>query len=108
MIILANLQGCAVKCFRPIPIGTTVQIDGLPTQSLIIARVVNCIDIHSEPVWLLGLALDEPGNVWSIASPPSDWIESDSPDFLSLQPGIQEKQSNSRKASSGKAEDEYL
>ena len=48
MIILANLQGCAVKCFRPIPIGTTVQIDGLPTQSLIIARVVNCIDISFE------------------------------------------------------------
>ena len=48
MIILANLQGCAVKCFQPIPIGTTVQNDGLPTQSLIIARVVNCIDISFE------------------------------------------------------------
>jgi hypothetical protein len=23
--------------------------------------------------WLLGLALDEPGNVWGIATPPEDW-----------------------------------
>lgn len=77
VIILANPQGCATKCSRPIPVGTTVQIDGLPTEALVSARVVNCIDLHSETVWLLGLALEEPGNVWGIPSPPRDWLEPD-------------------------------
>ena len=75
VIILANPQGCAAKCSRSIPVGTRVQIDGLPTESLVTARVVNCIDIHSETVWLLGLALEEPRNVWCIPSPPKDWLE---------------------------------
>ena len=77
VIILASPQGCAVKCSRPIPVGTTVQIDGLPTEAVVTARVVNCIDIYSESVWLLGLALEEPRNVWSIPFPPSDWFEPD-------------------------------
>jgi hypothetical protein len=75
VIILANLQGCAAKCSRLIPVGTTVQIDGLPTEAPVTARVVNCIDIHYETIWLLGLALEEPRNVWGIPSPPMDWLE---------------------------------
>jgi len=38
------------------------------------ARVVNCIQLGEyEKFWFLGLMLDEPGNVWGIASPPEDW-----------------------------------
>ena len=77
VIILANLQGCTVKCRRSIPVGTIVKIEGLPTEALVTARVVNCIDIHSESVWLLGLALKKSGNVWGIPSPPRDWLEPD-------------------------------
>lgn len=77
VIILANLQGCTVKCARSIPVGTIVQIEGLLTQGLVTARVVNCVNIHSESVWLLGLALNEFGNVWGIPSPPKDWLEPD-------------------------------
>jgi len=36
--------------------------------------VVNCISVAgSGNLWLLGLALDEPGNVWGITTPPDDW-----------------------------------
>jgi hypothetical protein len=28
-----------------------------------------------EKLWLLALALDEPGNVWGIQSPPEDWTQ---------------------------------
>jgi hypothetical protein len=28
-----------------------------------------------EKLWLLGLALDESGNVWGIQSPPKDWTQ---------------------------------
>ena len=31
------------------------------------------LDGEYEKLWLLGLALDEPGNVWGIQSPPEDW-----------------------------------
>jgi hypothetical protein len=38
--------------------------------------VVNCISIGQyEKLWLLALALDEPGNVWGIQSPPEDWAQ---------------------------------
>lgn len=28
-----------------------------------------------EKLWLLGVALDEPANVWGIQSPPEDWTQ---------------------------------
>jgi hypothetical protein len=38
------------------------------------ARVVNCISLGEfEKIWLLGLALEEFGNVWGIESVPEDW-----------------------------------
>jgi hypothetical protein len=49
-----------------------------------VARVVNCISLGEfEHLWLLGLALNEPGNVWGIESTPEDWRndESDKPSF---------------------------
>ena len=67
-----NLQGCAARFGRPAEIGTAVRLEGLPTRTNVTARVVNCIAI--EKFWLLGLALDEPGNVWGIQSPPEDWL----------------------------------
>jgi len=73
-IILANLGGCAVRSPRPVPPGTVVQLQGLPTVTEVAARVVNCISLGEfEHLWLLGLALHEPGNVWGIESAPEDW-----------------------------------
>jgi hypothetical protein len=55
-------------------VGTTVRSERLPTGGSVIARVVNCISVGQyETLWLLGLALDEPDNVWGIPSPPQDW-----------------------------------
>ena len=68
---LVNPQGCAARFGRPLEIGAVVQLEGLPTRTMVTARVVNCIPI--EKFWLLGLALDEPGNIWGIHSPPEDW-----------------------------------
>ena len=83
-VILANLGGCAVRSPRPVPAGTAVQLKGLPTGAEVGARVVNCISLGEfEHLWLLGLALNESGNVWGIASAPEDWgnRESDKPSF---------------------------
>ena len=74
LIILVNPLGCAARFRRPLEIGAAVQLEGLPAETRATARVVNCILIGEfEKQWLLGLALDEPGNVWGIQSPPEDW-----------------------------------
>ena len=50
-----------------------MRLDGLPVER-VTARVVNCISVTGAGgLWLIGLALDKPGNVWGIASPPEDW-----------------------------------
>jgi hypothetical protein len=73
-IILVNPQGCAARFPRPLEIGTEVLLQGLQNGLHLTAKVVNCIEIKNhENFWLLGLALDEPGNVWGIQSPPDDW-----------------------------------
>jgi hypothetical protein len=73
-IILANLGGCAARSPRPVPTGTSVQLQILPTNREVEARVVNCISLGQfEKLWLLGLALNEAGNVWGIEPEPDDW-----------------------------------
>jgi hypothetical protein len=65
-----------VRFGRPLEIGATVRLEGLPSTTSVTARIVNCISLgQHEKLWLLGLALDEPGNVWGIRSPPEDWME---------------------------------
>jgi hypothetical protein len=72
VVILANPQGCGIKCSRPVETGTVLLLNGLPTAKMVSARVVNCISV-AEKLWILGLALEHPGNVWGIESPPEDW-----------------------------------
>lgn len=75
-VILVNLRGCAVRSPRPIPTGTLVNLHGLPVGRDISARVVNCIWLGAyEKFWLLGLVLDEVGNVWGLEVIPQDWAE---------------------------------
>jgi len=72
--LLVNPQGCAARFRRPLEIEAAVRLEGLPARTNVTARVVNSISIGEyEKFWLLGLALDEPGNVWGIQTPPEDW-----------------------------------
>jgi len=71
---LVNPQGCAARFGHPLEIGAAVQLEGLPLGRTVTAHVVNCISPGEyEKFWILGLALDEPGNVWGIEIPPEDW-----------------------------------
>lgn len=75
-VILANLCGCAARSPRPVATGTIVSLRGLPARPEVAARVVNCISLGQfEHLWLLGLALDESGNVWGFEFVPEDWQE---------------------------------
>jgi len=72
--LLLNPQGCTARFRRSLELGAAVRLEGLPTRTAVTARVVNCIRIGEyEKFWLLGLALDEPGNVWGVQTPPEDW-----------------------------------
>lgn len=73
--LLVNPQGCGARFGRPLEIGAAVEIEGLPGGAKVTARVVNCIKIGNcgSFWWLLGLSLDNPGNVWGIQTPPEDW-----------------------------------
>jgi len=49
-------------------------VGGLPTNSHVTAQLVNCSSLGEyERFLLMGGALDEPGNVWGIHTPPEDW-----------------------------------
>jgi hypothetical protein len=70
-----NPQGCAARFNRAVEVGTTVRLEGLPS-GCVGARIVNCISVEKgSNLWLLGLALEEPGNVWGVQRPPEDWEE---------------------------------
>ena len=75
-VILANLSGCAARSTGPVAVGTVVYLDGLPANRTVAARVINCISLgEREKLWLLGLALNESGNVWGLEKVPDDWAE---------------------------------
>lgn len=76
LVILANQHGCAVRIRRSVAVGTPVILEGLPSSRKMAAgRVVNCISLGEyEHFWLLGLELQDPGNVWGIEAPPDDWL----------------------------------
>src|SRR5947209_4594544 len=70
LVILVNPLGCAARFGRSLEIGAAVELNGLPAKGKVTARVVNCISLGEyEKFWCIGLALDEPGNVWGIEIP---------------------------------------
>jgi hypothetical protein len=72
--LVVNPQGCGLRFNRPLEIGALVGIEKLPGARRASGRVANCLPIGSNgDFWLIGVALDEPGNVWGVAQPPADW-----------------------------------
>jgi hypothetical protein len=72
--LVVNTQGCGVRLSRALEPGMAVRLDELPTGKAVNARVANCVSLGTEgKYFLVGLALDEPGNIWGIAPAPADW-----------------------------------
>jgi hypothetical protein len=75
-IILVNLRGCVARVSRSVEIGMAVNLEGLPTATNVTGRVVNCISLgEHQKLWLVGLDLDEPSNIWGIETVPEDWLQ---------------------------------
>jgi hypothetical protein len=72
--LVINSQGCGVRLSRSLKPGTEIFLDELPTGRRVTARVANCVPLGSgSNYWVVGIALDQPGNIWGIHPAPEDW-----------------------------------
>lgn len=72
-ILVVNLNGCAARSTPSVEIGSAAELHGL-TARTVTAKVVTCFSLgEHEKIWLLGLELQSPGNVWGIEDVPEDW-----------------------------------
>jgi hypothetical protein len=69
-----NTQGCGVRLSRALAPGLAVSLDDLPGGKSVPARIANCVPLGTGGQWwMVGIALDEPGNVWGVHPAPADW-----------------------------------
>jgi len=72
--LVVNTEGCGVRLTQPLEPGLPVLLDQLPGGTSAPARVANCVPLGTEgKYWLVGLALDQPGNIWCIQPAPANW-----------------------------------
>jgi hypothetical protein len=72
--LVVNTEGCGVRLSQPLDPGLPVLLDELPAGTRAPARVANCVPLGTEgKYWLVGIALERPGNIWCIQPPPADW-----------------------------------
>lgn len=71
--LVINSQGCGVRLSRPLKPGTEVFLDELPTGKRVTAKVANCVTLGAGKFWVVGIALDQPENIWGIHPAPVDW-----------------------------------
>ncbi len=72
--LIVNTEGCGVRLTQPLEPGLPVLLDELPGGTKATARVANCVPLGTEgSYWLVGIALEEPGNIWCIRPAPANW-----------------------------------
>ncbi len=90
--LVVNLHGCALRTGSTLPRGTPVQLQ--VSGNVIIGRVVDVVSIADhESCWMLGIALDLPGNFWGIPNPPKEWDAMAQPAPREASPGTSDEQS---------------
>ena len=72
--LMVNLEGCGIRLLRPLEPGLPVSLEDLPCGRSVPARVANCAPLGDQGrYWLVGIALEQPENVWCIQPAPPDW-----------------------------------
>ena len=72
--VVVNAHGCGITAPQPLDIGTRVSLEVPTTKQKTTAGVVEVVQLDQDQTsWLLGLALDKPGNFWGIPYAPADW-----------------------------------
>jgi hypothetical protein len=72
--LVVNTEGCGVRLTRPLDPGLPVVLEELPGGTNAAGTVANCVPLGAEgKYWLVGIALDQPGNIWCIHPAPANW-----------------------------------
>jgi hypothetical protein len=72
--LVVNMEGCGVRVSRLLEPGLPVLLDELPAGITAAGRVANCVPLGSEgKYWVVGIALEQSGNIWCIHPAPADW-----------------------------------
>lgn len=72
--LIVNTEGCGVRLTQPLEPGLPVLLDELPGGTKAKAHVANCVPLGTDgKYWLVGIALEEPGNIWCIRPAPANW-----------------------------------
>lgn len=72
--LLVNPRGCGVRCSRQLEPGLHLRIDELPGRGIAGATVACTRPLNGDDkYWMVGIALESPGNLWCIAPAPDDW-----------------------------------
>jgi hypothetical protein len=69
--VVVNCEGCGVRLPRAVNVGLRVSIEDLPGGLSVRARVTSSVALGKD--WLVGIELDQRGNIWSIQPAPADW-----------------------------------
>ena len=69
--LVVNKHGCALRIASQLPSGTPVQLQ--VSGYVITGQVIRAVSMGHENDWMVGIALDRPGNFWGIQNPPEDW-----------------------------------
>ncbi|MFZ0284942.1 MAG: hypothetical protein WAL32_06900 [Terriglobales bacterium] len=78
--VVVNCEGCGVRLTRPLEVGLRVSIEDLPGGLSAGARVTSCVALGGGGTnWLVGLELEQRGNIWSIRPAPTDWASGPAP-----------------------------
>jgi len=70
--VVVNCEGCGVRLPRALDVGLKVSIEDLPGGLSAPGKVTSCVALGKD--WLVGIELEQRGNVWSIRPAPEDWM----------------------------------
>ncbi|MBZ5571891.1 MAG: hypothetical protein LAO09_08435 [Acidobacteriia bacterium] len=72
--VVVNPEGCGIRLARAVEPGLSVLLDELPGGNSARARITSCVPLGTEgKYWLVGIALEQRGNIWCIQPAPADW-----------------------------------
>ena len=86
--VVVNCEGCGVRFPRAVVVGLQVSIEDLPGGLSAQARITSCVALGKD--WLVGVELEQRGNVWSIQPTPADWTDGPVPTAATI-PAPQKK-----------------
>ena len=82
--VVVNCEGCGVRLRQTVALGLAVSIEDLPGGLSARGRITSCVALGKD--WLVGIELEQRGNIWSIQPTPADWTSGPAPTAATIPP----------------------